>query len=157
AEVRRIFCAPHPSPTFSRIPANDFPHRRSSAALSARACPLQTFFRQAASAAIHKCKLKETHMVALNDLQDLLVDQLRDLYDAEHQLTKALPKMAKAATRPELRQAFEKHLDQTEEHVSRLEQVFEILGQRAKAKTCKAMKGLIEEGSEVIKENASDS
>ena len=96
-------------------------------------------------------------MVALNDLQDLLVDQLRDLYDAEHQLTKALPKMAKAATRPELRQAFEKHLDQTEEHVSRLEQVFEILGQRAKAKTCKAMKGLIEEGSEVIKEDASDS
>jgi len=96
-------------------------------------------------------------MVALNDLQDLLVDQLRDLYDAEHQLTKALPKMAKAATRPELRQAFEKHLSQTEEHVNRLEQVFEILGERAKAKPCKAMKGLIEEGSEVLKEKASDS
>jgi ferritin-like metal-binding protein YciE len=96
-------------------------------------------------------------MVALNDLQDLLVDQLRDLYDAESRLTKALPKMAKAATRPELKQAFEKHLDQTEEHVSRLEQVFDLLGARAKAKTCYAMKGLVEEGSEAIKEDATDS
>ena len=93
-------------------------------------------------------------MVALNDLNDLLIDQLRDLYNAESQLTKALPKMAKAATNPELRTAFETHLKQTEEHVSRLEQVFESLGEKAKGKTCYAMKGLVEEGSEAIKEDA---
>ncbi len=93
-------------------------------------------------------------MVALNDLNDLLIDQLRDLYNAESQLTKALPKMAKAATNPELRIAFETHLKQTEEHVNRLEQVFESLGEKAKGKTCYAMKGLVEEGSEAIKEDA---
>ena len=81
-------------------------------------------------------------MVALNDLQDLLVEQLKDLYNAESQLTKALPKMAKAATDPELKRAFENHLVQTQEHVSRLERVFESLGERAKGKTCHAMKGL---------------
>jgi ferritin-like metal-binding protein YciE len=95
-------------------------------------------------------------MVALNDLQDLLVDQLKDLYNAESQLTKALPKMAKAASNPQLKQAFEKHLSQTQEHVSRLERVFEALGEKAKGKTCHAMKGLIEEGSEVISEDATD-
>jgi ferritin-like metal-binding protein YciE len=95
-------------------------------------------------------------MVALNDLNDLLIDQLKDLYNAEGQLTKALPKMAKAASNPELKQAFEKHLAQTQEHVSRLEKVFESLGEKAKGKTCHAMKGLIEEGSEVISEDASD-
>ncbi len=93
-------------------------------------------------------------MVALNSLNDLLIDQLKDLYNAESQLTKALPKMAKAATNPELRQAFEKHLTQTEEHVRRLEQVFESLDQAPKGKTCAAMKGLIEEGGETIKEKA---
>jgi len=92
----------------------------------------------------------------MNDLQDLLVDQLKDLYNAEGQLTKALPKMAKAASLPELKQAFEKHLAQTEEHVARLERVFESLGEKAKGKTCHAMKGLIEEGSEAIKEDATD-
>jgi ferritin-like metal-binding protein YciE len=93
-------------------------------------------------------------MVALNDLNDLLIEQLRDIYNAESQLTKALPKMAKAATNPELRSAFEKHLVQTEEHVNRLEQVFASLGEVAKGKTCHAMKGLVEEGSEAIKEKA---
>jgi ferritin-like metal-binding protein YciE len=93
-------------------------------------------------------------MVALNDLNDLLIEQLRDIYNAEGQLTKALPKMAKAATNPELRSAFEKHLAQTEEHVNRLDQVFASLGETAKGKTCQAMKGLVEEGSEAIKEKA---
>ena len=96
-------------------------------------------------------------MVALNNLNDLLLDQLRDLYNAETQLTKALPKMAKAAKNPELKQAFERHLEQTEEHVNRLERVFEALGERAKGKTCQAMKGLIEEGKEILDEEAEDS
>src|ERR1043165_4759852 len=105
-----------------------------------------------------RCALpkEENSMVALNDLQDLLVDQLKYLYNAESQLTKALPKMAKAAKNPELKQAFEKHLSQTQEHVSRLERVFEALGEKAKGKTCHAMKGLIEEGAEAISEDASD-
>lgn len=90
----------------------------------------------------------------LESLRDLLVDQLCDLYDAENRITKALPKMAKAATSPELKAAFEKHLAETENQVSRLEQVFEALGETPKKKTCLAMKGLIEEGEETVKENA---
>ena len=96
-------------------------------------------------------------MVALNDLNDLLIDQLKDLYNAETQLTKALPKMAKAAKNPELKKAFEDHLAQTQEHVNRLEQVFEALGEKPKGKTCQAMKGLIEEGKEILDEDADDS
>lgn len=95
-------------------------------------------------------------MASMNDLQDLLVDQLRDLYNAESQLVKALPKMAKAATHPELRSAFEEHLDQTRTHIDRLSQVFDSLGEKAKGKTCQAMKGLIEEGNEVLKEKGAD-
>jgi len=90
----------------------------------------------------------------LDTLRELLVEQVQDLYDAEQQLTKALPKMAKAASSRELKAAFEKHLRETEGHVERLEKVFEALGEKAKAKTCKAMKGLIEEGSETMKEDA---
>jgi ferritin-like metal-binding protein YciE len=90
----------------------------------------------------------------LNNLQDLLVEHLKDLYDAEHQLTEALPKMAKAASSRELKSAFEEHLTQTEGHIEHLRQVFEALGKRATRKTCKAMKGLIEEGSEMMKEDA---
>jgi len=96
-------------------------------------------------------------MVAISNLQDLLVDQLQDIYNAETQLTKALPKMAKAASSPELRQAFENHLQETLGHVERLEQAFEALGEKAKGKTCHAMKGLVEEGQEAIKEDAPDS
>ena len=96
-------------------------------------------------------------MVALNNLNDLLIDQLKDLYNAESQLTKALPKMMKAAKNTELRKAFETHLAQTEEHVNRLEKVFQSLGEKAKGKTCHAMKGLIEEGAEAIKEDAEPS
>jgi ferritin-like metal-binding protein YciE len=90
----------------------------------------------------------------LESLRDLLVEQLQDLYDAEHRITKALPKMAKAATSAELKAAFQKHLTETEGQVRRLEQVFEALGEKAKKKTCKAMQGLIEEGEETIKEEA---
>src|SRR5215212_8515675 len=91
-------------------------------------------------------------MAKLNSLQELLVEELKDLYDAEHQLTKALPKMAQAATNPQLQSAFNQHLTETEGHVTRLEQVFQALGEQPSRKTCKAMKGLVEEGSEVIEE-----
>ena len=93
----------------------------------------------------------------LDTLQKLYVDELRDLYNAENQLLKALPKMAKAASSEELKNAFEKHLEQTEMHVQRLEQVFEELDQTPKGKTCRAMKGLIQEGSEILKEEGEPS
>lgn len=93
----------------------------------------------------------------LDTLQKLYTDELRDLYNAENQLVKALPKMAKAASSEDLKDAFEKHLEQTKRHVERLEQVFEELGERPKGKTCRAMKGLIEEGSEILKEDGEDS
>jgi ferritin-like metal-binding protein YciE len=91
--------------------------------------------------------------MAVRTFEDLFVDEIKDLYDAEHQLTKALPKMAKNATSPELKNAFESHLKQTEGHIKRLEQVFEGLGKKPTRKTCVAMKGLVEEGSEVIEED----
>ena len=90
----------------------------------------------------------------LESLRDLLVEQLQDLYDAENRITKALPKMAKAASSPELKAAFEKHLKETEGHVKRLEKAFEALNEKAKKKTCQAIKGLIEEGEETIKQDA---
>jgi len=78
------------------------------------------------------------------------VEQLQDLYDAEQRLVSALPKMAKAAHNPALRSAFEQHLRETQNQVNRLERVFQMLGQGSEAKTCEAMKGLVEEGSEII-------
>lgn len=90
----------------------------------------------------------------MRTLEDLFVDQLKDLYSAEQQIVKALPKMAKAASSEELRAAFTKHLEQTREHVTRLEQVFDELGIPARAKKCKAMEGLIDEGKEVLDLNA---
>jgi ferritin-like metal-binding protein YciE len=87
------------------------------------------------------------------ELQELLTDNLRDLYDAEKQLTKALPKLAKAASNAELRQAFTDHLEVTQNQIARLEQAFEHLGEKAKSKPCKAMKGLVEEGQEHIQEH----
>jgi ferritin-like metal-binding protein YciE len=92
---------------------------------------------------------KETTMAKVESMQELFLDELRDLYDAEKQLTKALPKMAKAATSPQLRSAFEQHLTQTEGHVSRLEQIFEAMDEKSSGKTCAAMKGLIKEGDEI--------
>jgi ferritin-like metal-binding protein YciE len=85
-----------------------------------------------------------------NDLHELYVEQLRDLYSAENQLVKALPKMAEAATTDELRTAFEEHLEQTQGHVQRLETIFENLGEKPTGEKCKGMEGLVAEGSEVI-------
>ena len=87
-------------------------------------------------------------------LQELLVDEVRDLYHAEKQLLKALPKMAKAATHEDLREAFESHLEETREQVTRLEEVFEALGEKVRAKPCPGMAGIIEEGSELMQEDA---
>jgi len=95
--------------------------------------------------------------MAVETLEDLLLEEIRDLYDAEKQLVKALPKMAKAATDDDLRAAFEQHLEQTKGQVARLEQVFEQLETKPKGKPCKAMKGLVEEGQEVMEEDSMES
>ncbi len=92
-------------------------------------------------------------MPKLASLNDLYIHELRDLYNAENQLTKALPKMAKATTSPELKAAFETHLKETEGQIERLEAIFEELGKPPKGKTCAAMKGLVEEGSEMMEAN----
>ena len=83
-------------------------------------------------------------------LNELFIDELKDIYWAEKHLTKALPKMAKAATTDELRNAIQKHLSETENHVTRLEQAFESIGEKAVAKKCEAMVGLIKEGDEIV-------
>jgi ferritin-like metal-binding protein YciE len=88
--------------------------------------------------------------VQLNSLDDLLILELADLYDAEKRLCDALPDMAEAASSPTLRQLFQTHLEQTNRHVSRLEQIFVDLGRSASRETCDAMKGLIKEGSEIV-------
>jgi len=88
----------------------------------------------------------------MSQLKELLIEELQDLLHAETQLTKALPKMAEAAHNPKLRESFEKHLTQTENHVERLTKVFELLGEKAQAKPCKAMEGLVAEGEETIEE-----
>jgi ferritin-like metal-binding protein YciE len=85
-----------------------------------------------------------------NSLEDLLVEQVKDLYDAEHRLVEALPKMAEAATSSTLQNTFLEHLEQTKNHVARLEQVFSSMGVKAERETCQAMKGLVSEGSEAI-------
>lgn len=86
-------------------------------------------------------------------LQELLTEELGDLLHAEMQLTKALPKMAQAANHPKLKEGFEKHLLQTENHAERLKKAFELLGEKPRAKECKAMVGLISEGQETIDES----
>jgi ferritin-like metal-binding protein YciE len=93
----------------------------------------------------------------LTNLNQLLEEELKDIYHAEKQLVKALPKMAKNASSRELRSALKEHLQVTKGHVTRIEKVFKVLGKPAKAKTCKAMKGLVEEGSEIMEEDAADS
>src|SRR5688572_27073766 len=95
-------------------------------------------------------------MAAIKSLRDLLINELRDLHNAENQLIKALPKMAKAASHEELKEGFETHLEETRDHVDRLERCFKILGEKAKGKTCHAMVGLVEEGKEAIEEDAPD-
>lgn len=86
----------------------------------------------------------------IESMEDLFLEHIEDLYDAEQRLVKALPKMAEAATSPELRQGFESHLGETKGQVKRLEQVFQLLGKKSKGQTCDAMKGLIEEGEDMI-------
>jgi ferritin-like metal-binding protein YciE len=98
----------------------------------------------------------EDGMSQQKSVKDLLIEELKDIYDAEHRLTKALPKLAKMATSEELSSAFEHHLKQTEGHITRLEEVFQALGETPKRKTCKAMVGLLEEGKEIMEEDALD-
>lgn len=93
-------------------------------------------------------------MSKLATLHDLLVDELKDIYSAERQLVKALPRIAKAAATPELRRALENHLQQTEGHVQRLERIFQQLEQSPRGKKCKGMEGLLEEGKEVLEADA---
>jgi ferritin-like metal-binding protein YciE len=90
--------------------------------------------------------------MSIDSLEKMFVEELKDLYSAENQITKALPKMANAATSPELKKAFEKHLRETEGHMVRLEKICEMLGTSPKGKTCDGMKGVIEEGSSMMKE-----
>ncbi len=95
---------------------------------------------------------------ALNSkLKEFFVEQLQDIYWAEQKLVKTLPKLAEAAHSDELRAAFESHLTETEGHVSRVEQVFELLGEKAEAKECPALKGIAEEGEDIIDETDDDS
>ena len=96
----------------------------------------------------------KSYMAKITTPRDLLVEELKDLYSAENQLLKALPRMAKAATSDELREAFETHLGQTEGQVKRLEKIGKQLDETMKGKTCKAMKGLVEESKEVMEEDA---
>ena len=92
----------------------------------------------------------------METLDELLAEELKDIYSAEKQLLKALPKMVKKATSPDLKAALAEHLDVTEGQVRRMEEVFEALGKPAKAKTCKAMQGLLEEAKEIMEEDASN-
>jgi ferritin-like metal-binding protein YciE len=88
--------------------------------------------------------------MAVKTMQDLLIDELRDIYHAEKQLTRALPKMARAASNGQLKEAFTQHLEETRGQIERLEQVFELLDTRTRGKPCHAMEGLIEEAKEIM-------
>jgi ferritin-like metal-binding protein YciE len=93
---------------------------------------------------------------ATNPLEELLVDELKDLYSAENQIIKALPRMAKAASSPELKRAFERHLEETRRQVERLDQIGQALEVKLTGKKCKGMEGLIEEGKEIMEEDFDD-
>lgn len=95
-------------------------------------------------------------MAEAGTLHDAFIDELRDTYDAEKQLTKALPKLAKASSNPKLRQAFESHLEETQGQVERLEQVFESLGEKVRGKHCDGIAGIIEEGKSAMGEDFDD-
>jgi ferritin-like metal-binding protein YciE len=90
--------------------------------------------------------------MSVKTIDELLLDELKDLYSAEKQITKALPKMAKAAASQDLKSAFENHLEETQGHIERLDQIFETLGKSPKGKVCHGMQGLVEEGSEMMTE-----
>ena len=96
-------------------------------------------------------------MAEMGTLHDAFLDELRDAYDAEKQVTKALPKMAKAASSPELRSAFEMHLEETRGQIARLEDVFAALGEKVRGKHCDGMAGIIEEGKSAMEEDFDDS
>jgi ferritin-like metal-binding protein YciE len=102
-------------------------------------------------------KKEKGRMAENGTLHDAFLDELRDLYDAEKQLTKALPKLAKTATSPKLREAFESHLEETRGHVDRLEEVFEGLDEKARGKHCDGIAGIIEEGKSIMEEDFDDS
>ena len=90
----------------------------------------------------------------METLQELFEDQLKDIYYAEKKIAKTLPKLAKAASYLELQKAFEDHLEETEKHISRLEQIFELIGMQARGKKCEAIEGILEEGSEFLKDKS---
>lgn len=92
----------------------------------------------------------------MSTLRETLLEELADVYDAEKQITKALPKMVKAAEHEELKEAFETHLEETERQIERLEEVFQTLGEKPKSKKCKAMQGILAEGEEMIKNDEGD-
>ena len=94
--------------------------------------------------------------MAVQSLEDMFLEELKDVYNAENQILKALPRMAKKASATELRRAFEQHLKQTEVQVQRLERVFATLDEKPKGKSCKGMQGIIEEGKEVMSEDIED-
>ena len=93
-------------------------------------------------------------MAQVNSIDNLFIQELKDLYSVETQITKALPKLAKAASSPDLKSAFEHHLKETEGHVKRLDKVFKILRASPKGKTCEGMKGILAEGAEVLQETS---
>jgi len=111
---------------------------------------------RAGSRIVFNTPLQEGLSMMLNSLSDLLLDQVRDLHSAETQLVAALPKMAKGASSANLQELFSEHLEQTREHVERLKRIAEMLGGKPTGKTCKAMKGLIEEGKEALGEKGED-
>jgi len=92
----------------------------------------------------------------MENLEDLMKEDLKDLLNAENQIAKALPKMIKSASNDQLQEAFKMHLEETKGHIERVEQVMGIMGMPVKGKTCKAMQGIIEEGKEVMEEDAED-
>jgi ferritin-like metal-binding protein YciE len=92
----------------------------------------------------------------MESLQELMIEEMRDLYSAEKQLTKAMPRMAKKASNPQLKKAFETHLRETEGQIQRLEKIFEKLGKKPTGKKCAAMEGLVEEGKEMMGEDMED-
>ena len=103
-----------------------------------------------------RSKSKQAGRRPTNTLRETFLDELADIYDAEKQLIKALPKVAEAAEHEDLKRGFQQHLEETEEHVTRLERVFEIFGEEPKSRRCKAMKGLLEEGEEHIEDEDGD-
>jgi ferritin-like metal-binding protein YciE len=95
--------------------------------------------------------------MSLDSLDKLFLEELRDIYNGEKQITKALPKMAKAAESPELQQAFTKHLKETEAQIQRLERIFQDLGQAVRGKQCKGLEGILEEGKEILEQESNES